>query len=144
MKLISKITAGVLLGFGLVITLLAVVDLAQEDPESDDRSGAIAAFLIFGAPPAVLGSWMFWNGHRKYHRELSDRLRQTFFAVLKQSNGHITPIQFSMESGLDGTTAKAYLDARAKEFNANFNVTPDGNIVYYFELGGSDPRQYLS
>ncbi|MBI4785287.1 MAG: hypothetical protein HY785_28865 [Oscillatoriophycideae cyanobacterium NC_groundwater_1537_Pr4_S-0.65um_50_18] len=134
MKLISKITAGTLLGFGLAVTLAMMTNLAADNTTAEDRSGAIAAFAFFGLPPAALGGWMFWNGHRKYHQERSDRLRNTFFKVLKASDGNITPLQFSMESGLDGAEAKVYLDERAKEFNANFNVTPEGNLIYYFEL----------
>jgi hypothetical protein len=30
-----------------------------------------------------------------------------------------------------------YLDERAKEFNAAFNVTEEGNFSYYFNLEGS-------
>lgn len=48
-----------------------------------------------------------------------------------------------METELDGDAAKAYLDTRAKEFNAAYNVTEEGSFSYYFnleapkELGGS-------
>jgi hypothetical protein len=42
-----------------------------------------------------------------------------------------------METGLDGQTAKAYLDSRAKEFNAAYNVIEEGSFSYYFNVDGS-------
>jgi hypothetical protein len=139
MNLISKIVAGTLLGFGLFVSVGMTIELTDSQSSAEDRKGAIAAFLIFGLPPATLGGWMLWNGHRKSHRAERDRLRSTFFKLLQENEGHITPIRFAMASGLEGGAAKVYLDERAKEFNALFNVTEEGNLVYYFELGGEDP-----
>jgi hypothetical protein len=135
MKLITKIAAGLLLSFGLPISLLAAVELCNPKTAAADKEGMVAALIIFGLPPSGLGGWLIWQGQRRWQQQEHDRLREIFFNVLKQSDGHVTPLQLAMETGLSGETAKAYLDERAKEFDASYNVSEEGNISYYFALG---------
>ncbi|XHX78863.1 MAG: bL12 family ribosomal protein [Stenomitos frigidus ULC029] len=134
MRLITKITAGVLLGIGVPITLWAVTDVVN--PQSTDREGAVAALCFFGIPPSALGGWLVLGGRRKSKQEEHDRLQSTFFKLLKQGNGRITALGFAMETGLTGAMAKAYLDERAEEFVANFDVDEEGNMSYRFNLEG--------
>jgi hypothetical protein len=35
---------------------------------------------------------------------------------------------------LSGAAAKAFLDDRAREFNANYQVTEAGDVVYVFDV----------
>jgi ribosomal protein L7/L12 len=134
MRLITKIAAGVLLGIGVPITLLAVTDVAN--PKSIDREGSVAALCFFGIPPIALGSWLLFDGQRRSKQEEYDRLQSTFFKLLKQGDGRITALGFAMETGLTGAIAKAYLDERAEEFTANFDVDEEGNMSYRFNLEG--------
>jgi len=41
-----------------------------------------------------------------------------------------------MVTGLTGEMAKTYLDERAREFSANFDVDDEGNLFYCFNLSG--------
>jgi ribosomal protein L7/L12 len=134
MKFITKIMAGVLLGIGIPIALWAVTDIVN--PRSTDRDDAVAALCFFGIPPSALGGWMIFGGRRRSRREEDDRLQTTFFHLLKQGNGRITALSFAMATGLTGAMAKAYLDERASEFSANFDVDDEGNMFYRFNLGG--------
>lgn len=134
MKFITKITAGVLLGIGLPIVLLAATDIAN--PKATNKEGAIAALCLFGLAPSALGGWLVLGGRRRSEQEEHDRLQTTFFKLLKQGNGRITALSFAMETGLTGALAKAYLDERASEFSANFDVDDEGNMFYRFNLAG--------
>jgi ribosomal protein L7/L12 len=137
MKLVTKIAAGALLGFGIPISFLALVAVldAKNTPQNRWESGL--ALVTLGLPPTLLGGWLAWGSQNASQREHRDRLQSIFFRLLKESNGHLTVIRFAMESGLDGEAAKFYLDDRAKEFNATFNVTETGSISYYFDLSGA-------
>lgn len=137
MKLVTKIAAGILLGIGLPITLVAASDLLNPKTAPQDRDGAVAGLLVLGLPPIALGSYLVLSGYRRGQRESRDRLRSTFFQLLKAGDGHVTVLQFAMETGLEGDAAKEYLDQRAREFNAAFNVTEEGKFSYYFDLGGT-------
>ena len=61
--------------------------------------------------------------------------RQIFFELLRQNNGSITVIDFAMAADLSGTDAKKLLEQYAVEFDATFDVTEAGNILYLFPLG---------
>jgi membrane protease YdiL (CAAX protease family) len=134
MKRIKKITAGILLGFGLTISLAVIANLLSDVP-AKDKQDAVTALVVLGLPLTAAGAWMFWRGHQQYQQQARAQLRTTFFKSLQAHNGRISLIQFAMESGLEGKEAKTYLDERAKEFNATYDVTEKGNISYYFELG---------
>lgn len=138
MRLISRIAAGSLLFFGLFVLGMGTTELLNPDTPAQDREESLAALLLFGVPFTATGSWMFWRAYHQSQQQKQTHLRSTFFNLLKENNGHITALQFSMATGLDGKAAKSYLDDRAKEFDANFNVTTEGNISYYFEIGGSN------
>jgi ribosomal protein L7/L12 len=138
MRLITKIAAGVLLGIGLPIVLGMGADLAN--PKSTNKEGALAAICFFGLGPSALGGWLILGGRRKSEQEEHDRLQTSFFKLLKQGDGRITPLGFAMETGLTGELAKAYLDERAREFSANFDVDEEGNMFYRFNLGGTIPE----
>ncbi|NJP08637.1 MAG: hypothetical protein HC866_03480 [Leptolyngbyaceae cyanobacterium RU_5_1] len=143
MRQLTKIAAGILLGIGVPITLLSTIGVMDLKAPSKDREGALAALILFGLPPTALGGWLVWSARQRSSKQEGDRLRSTFFRLLKESNGHLTVLRFSMETELDGEAAKAYLDDRAKEFNAIYNVTEEGNFSYYFNLDGSDGSKQL-
>lgn len=135
MRLATKVAAGALLGFGLMVSMGTIVEIFDPHIATTDKENARAALLVFGIPCTAWGSLLFWGGYRKDQRQKRDRLRSVFFQLIQQDSGHVTPIRFAMETGLDGTAAKAYLDSRAKEFNAAYHVNEEGTISYYFDLG---------
>jgi ribosomal protein L7/L12 len=139
MKLFTKVATGVLLGIGLPLTLIAAISTVNPRSTAEDREAAIAVLIFFGLPPAALGSYLLWSSYSQNQQETRDRLRSTFFQLLKEGQGHITTLRFAMETGLEGQAAKIYLDDRAREFSANFNVTEDGRISYFFDLGEVSP-----
>lgn len=160
MRLMTKVAAGTLLGFGLFISLLLIAVLFRSEVSSQSAAGdwvcyadqpcyreiisqapqdILLAVMLLGLPAMAIGSWMFWQGHCQYQQQQRDRLRSIFFNLLQDSNGHITAIRFAMAAGLDGRVAKTYLDDRAREFDAAYNISKEGNISYYFELEGSNP-----
>jgi ribosomal protein L7/L12 len=135
MKLATKIAAGILLGVGLPITLIAATEILNPQTSPSAKSDAVAALLIFGLPPAGLGGWLVWRDQQRYNRAEQERLRASFFRLLQEGNGHLTVLQFAMVTGLEGDVAKAYLTDRAREFNASFNVSEEGKLSYYFDVG---------
>jgi ribosomal protein L7/L12 len=137
MKLLTKVAVGVLLGFGLPLTLLATIAIFHPKSTSEDRDNLIAV-IFFALPPTALGSYLLWSGYQQNQQRERDRLRSTFFQLLQEGQGHINALQFAMRTGLEGQVAKLYLDDRAKEFSANFNISEEGNLSYFFDLGGAN------
>jgi len=136
MGLITKIMAGVLLGIGLPVTVFTVS--ALNNPEATDTRKVWLTLYALGLTPIAVSQQLISEEQRRSRKqqEEHDRLQSTFFKLLKQGNGRITALGFAMETGLTGAMAKAYLDERAEEFTANFDVDEEGNMSYRFNLGG--------
>lgn len=140
MKLFQKISAGILIAFSLMIAVMMLGELAN--PKAKDKGGAFAALIIFGLPPGVLGQFLIWNVLRTERQEKealvakeNDRLQSIFYLLLKKHRGELTPLLFAMETKLSPGEARQYLDQKAKEFEANFEVDDRGDIIYRFNVG---------
>ncbi|MBF2027891.1 MAG: hypothetical protein IGS48_14195 [Oscillatoriales cyanobacterium C42_A2020_001] len=137
MKLLVKVIAGALLAIGIPITLLAATEVLNPSKTAEQRENSFIAMMLLGLPPTALGGWIVWSLNQRHQHGERDRLRSAFFRLIQENNGHLTVLRFSMETGLDGQTAKTYLDDRAKEFNAAYNVTEEGSYSYHFNLDGN-------
>lgn len=136
MKVVGKANFrnAAILALGLLISLVAVGKLQQPDTSAQDRAELNASLIFVGLPLTLLGGWLMQAERRQIQQQQQDLLQASFFKVLRKNQGYISVIQLAMATGLDGRLTKAYLDDRALEFNADYDVTEAGNITYYFEL----------
>lgn len=134
MKLLKKVIAGLLLAFGVPLSILAATQILNPQTTRQDRDDVVTALIVITLPSTFLGGWLVWGLHKQGQKEISDRVRSTFYRLVTEHNGQITILRFAMEAKLSGQEARQYLDQRAKEFNATFDVLDGGNIAYHFEL----------
>ncbi len=146
MRLFQKISAGILIAVSLMIAVMMLGELAN--PKAKDKEGAFSALIIFALPPGALGQFLIWNILRTERmekealaKEESDRLQSIFYLLLKKHSGELTPLLFAMETKLTAGDARTYLDQKAKEFEANFEVDDRGDITYRFNLGKKSLEQ---
>ncbi|HEY9902355.1 MAG TPA: hypothetical protein V6D43_08000 [Candidatus Sericytochromatia bacterium] len=132
MKRLKKVTAGLLLAFGIPFSILAVTKLLNPQTKPKDKGGAMAALMVFTLPATAIGGWLAWGSYKEGKNENSERLKSTFFRLLLEGNGCITVLQFARETKLSGEEARQFLDEKAKEFNATFDTDDKGGISYYF------------
>lgn len=138
MKLIKKVTAGFLLTLGGICLIAGAYAPFDYQVKPEERFSTAMAGLIFGLPLTGVGGWIAWGLYQQAQKEKRDRLQSIFYHLLKKGNGHITILQLAMEAKLTGTEAKHYLDEQAREFNADFNVSDEGDVFYHFNIGGLD------
>ena len=138
-KTARKAAAGLLLAIGFPIVLLSGAHLA--DPSAGVRELSLVILTFVGLPPTATAGWLLWGLWEQNRVERVqqaqarvDRLTATFFQLLKENNGIVTPLQFAMKAQLPGSEAKEYLEIRAKEFDAELDVNDRGNILYRFDL----------
>lgn len=134
MKRLKKVIAGLLLAFGVPLSILAVTQILNPKTSPQDRDDALAVLFILTLPPTALGGWLVWGLYKQGQKEASDRLESIFYQLLEANNGQITLMRFAKETQLTGEQAKQYLDRKAKEFNATFDVGTQGGIIYHFTL----------
>lgn len=139
MKPIKTVAAGLLLAVGFLFLIIAVSGLGETDPK--ERQNALIGGLGFGVPAVGMGGWLAWGLYRDgknkklaLDKEESDRLQGIFFQMIRERNGQITALHFAMESQLSAHQAKQYLEEQAKEFNADFEVSDRGDVVYRFKV----------
>ena len=63
------------------------------------------------------------------------RLRSIFFELIQGNNGAITVMEFAIKADITGQEARKYLEQYAIEFEANFDTTEEGHVVYLFPVG---------
>jgi hypothetical protein len=136
MKFFKKVSAGILLSFGFLFLMVGMAELSEKDRDSDS---AIWGCLALGVPMLAGGGWIVWGLDRKYRKQLEskkkqedDRLNSIFFRLLKEEKGRVTTLQMAMEAQISGEEARDYLDRKAKEFEATFDVGDHGEIFYLF------------
>jgi ribosomal protein L7/L12 len=139
MAQVKTIAAGVSFGIGLFFGLIAVLGVSQPGATRDQQFASIGVGVLGGVPAIALGSWLVAQQSDRARREERERLRRVFFNLLRDGNGTINVLRFSMESNVSGVEAKAYLDERAREFNASYNVDEEGKISYYFDGDFNQP-----
>lgn len=71
----------------------------------------------------------YWQRYRQFQR----RLYQCFYACVQANQGRISVLDFAMAADITGPQARAFLDARARDFFAEFEPMAHGDIVYTFK-----------
>ncbi|MDG2617914.1 hypothetical protein P7L53_16865 [Thermoleptolyngbya sichuanensis XZ-Cy5] len=144
MKLLRQIAAGVLLSLSLLFLMVAALAPFDESEPPEERRDMVLGGLMLGVPMMLGGGWLLWGLRRDWREEESDRLRSLFFETARAYNGCFSVMQFAMAANISGNMAKQYLDERAKEFEANFEVDEQGGVFYRFPLRQFEPPQDLS
>ncbi|BAZ39589.1 hypothetical protein NIES4101_55430 [Calothrix sp. NIES-4101] len=140
MKLLTKLAAAGMLSLGfifLIISVSALPELQNKNNNSlqiQEAKETASAGIAFSVPLLAGGGYMLWGLRRKHRQILSDRLQSTFYHLIEQHQGRISVLLLAKEANITGQEAKEYLDAKAKEFNASFDLSSDGGIYYYFQI----------
>lgn len=87
--------------------------------------------LLQIALPLLLVGW-WWQRRRRLQTRQQSRLHDVFYRLLQAHHGRITLLDFAMTAAIPAIAARHYLDNRAKEFAARFEVTEQGDVVYVF------------
>ncbi|HEY9889284.1 MAG TPA: hypothetical protein V6D02_12845 [Candidatus Obscuribacterales bacterium] len=133
----KKVLAGLLLAWGVPISIGMVVAALWPETPREDREGAIAALVFFGLPPVVTGSWLLHSTRQDTRAALAKSehaLEQIFLAEIQANDGVVNPILFATKAGISLTETKAYLDQKAVQLNALYEVPETGGVVYRFPL----------
>jgi hypothetical protein len=89
--------------------------------------------IIFGLIPLGLGVASLYASNKIAQQAIRDR----FYQLLRKDTGRISLLSFSSATRLEPAIAREYLDAWARECDATFDVTDEGDIYYIFS---TEPR----
>lgn len=111
--------------------------------------GAIALFLLLLLIKLLL-PWLLlagglaiglWGWHR--YQRYQQMLHQLFYEQIQAHQGRISVLEFAMAAQLTGPQARSFLDARARDFFADFEPTEAGDVLYTFRLSENFSTQKL-
>ncbi len=81
--------------------------------------------------PIIIGGWI-WQRQRQKQQRRQKRLDKTFYKLLQAHQGRMMLLDFAMSAQISAIAARHYLNARASEFAARFEVTEQGDVLYVF------------
>lgn len=85
--------------------------------------------LAIGLLLTIGGLWKYFQAKQQEHLE---ELNEVFYQILQEHQGRVTTLDFAIAANITGLEAKEYLQERAREFGADFEVNTSGGIVYCF------------
>ncbi|MGF1458614.1 MAG: hypothetical protein ACFBSG_06255 [Leptolyngbyaceae cyanobacterium] len=135
--MLKKFAAGLLLLWGLPLSIWAVADSFNPETSQEDKEGAIAALIFFGLPPIAISGLLIHHLNQQHQASQSRsqrELEQLFLAELQANNGTINPIIFATKADISLDDCKAYLDTKARQLNGLYEATDTGGILYRFPL----------
>jgi hypothetical protein len=139
MDLVKKIVAwGCLSWAGLfAIAMVSVIFDVEETPQ--ERRNVFFGCMLLGTPPAIVGVKLLTNLRSSKQKRLqeqaadqNEQLRRIIYELAAANQGQVTSFRFAQVSQLPAAEAKAYLDKCAQDFNATYNFTDTGEIIYQF------------
>ncbi len=142
MKGLKKSASALLMLLGLSVLGIATQKLSNPETPAQDREELKACIFLLGLPCTLQGGLMAWGLYRDnkvgYHLHTQnerERIQSIFYQVIQDQNGKITVMRLAMETGLSVKKARKFLDEKAVEFDADFEVSDRGEIFYSFNFG---------
>jgi hypothetical protein len=140
MKLLTKISAGLLLSFSSILLMHVTVEAlstnnnkATQEQKQEMADRAFAG-LALGLSGVGLGSSLILSLKKQHQRQLTSHLQSTFYRLVEEQRGEISLLRFAKEAEITGEEAKLFLDSKAQEFNATFDHSNNGGVYYHFHL----------
>lgn len=142
MKFLKLVAGTLLLGWSFLLGVGIVgATLLSDEEEQPPPEIAAVAYLIFGVPSLAGSAYCFWSvsqqrrqAQQAQAQQSANQLRRIFLQQLEASGGRLTVLQFSIVADIPGKDAREFLDARAQEFGAEFEVSDQGGITYIFPM----------
>ena len=88
-------------------------------------------FWAIATTAGITWAYKLYQGQQKHKLA---HLDSVFYRLIKENQGRVTALDLAMNAKLPGEKVQEYLDERALEFAADFQVTEEGGILYYFQI----------
>ncbi|MBW4519648.1 MAG: hypothetical protein KME16_08100 [Scytolyngbya sp. HA4215-MV1] len=82
---------------------------------------------------AIGSGWWAWHWYQQNRSTRRAHFNALFYELIQANGGRITILDFAMTAHLPASDAQQFLDDRAKEFSAHFEVTDHGDVIYCFQ-----------
>lgn len=125
---LGKLIGGLFLVGGGTVSLGLLLGMAIGHPGGMLLTFLLILFAFFGLTPLALGGLLMYSSFKADHHAIRDR----FFHLLQVNQGRLSVLDFAVATRLEPAIARRHMDAWAREFAAEFEVTETGEIYYLF------------
>ncbi|WP_445633242.1 hypothetical protein NSTC745_04878 [Nostoc sp. DSM 114161] len=139
MRLVKKFLAVCFLFFGVPLSVVMIWDIINPKTTNKEKENAVAALVVVTVPSTIIGGWLSWSLVQQNKKEKAllleseqKHLQFVFLELVESNSGTITVLQMAKNANISTQKAKEYLDDKAKELDASFEVNENGNILYRF------------
>jgi hypothetical protein len=141
MKWFKLSLSALFIPFGLLCLLIIATSHLDPKASREEKVDITVGGLIMGLPSLLLGGGLVFNVYQQEQRKKrqqaetkNQHLQGVFYQLVTENEGKLSVLKFAMATHLSSQEAQEYLDQKAKEFNANFEVDEKGNIFYHFSI----------
>ena len=129
------------------ITFVNILSMSDSNPKINPSERgyltlllpvAVVLFILQKACPLAIltvggcGSWRMWKYYQQRQQNQLATLDEVFYRLIRENQGRITALDLAMHTQQSGTKVQEYLDQRATEFAAQYEITDVGGMIYYF------------
>lgn len=122
----SRSTVSSVLGGYIVLAILAIALFKFLLP----------FIILVGLVWGILKVWQSWKQQQEMQQSASlekqEKLNSVLYQLIQHHDGRVSVLDFALTAKVPAEEAKEFLDAKAKEFIANFEATDSGDVLYVF------------
>jgi hypothetical protein len=141
MDWLKKLLAYPLIFLGVLFLAVALSAPFDSDDEKDDVPETVIGGLLMSAVTTA-GGVSLWRSSRSSENKTKaleleteqERLRSVLYQLIADKQGEFTLVQFAIAADIPPKAAQDFLNQQATAFNANFNVSEQGAVVYQFPV----------
>lgn len=85
----------------------------------------------------AIGAWTIWTFYQQRKQSQQEYLKGLFYQLIQENHGYITALDLAMKANISAQAAGRYLEQRAEEFAAEFEVNQQGGVLYLFTTAKS-------
>lgn len=92
----------------------------------------LSAWRMLLGVAVISGLGWAWKQYQQKEQQRLSKLNALFYQLIQENQGRLTALDFAMHGEISGTEAQEYLEERAREFAAGYEITDNGGMVYCF------------
>jgi hypothetical protein len=141
MNWLKKLLAYPLIFFGIVFLAAALSAPFDGQTKKDELSSTVLGCLLLSAATGSGGVALLRSTRSEQNKMKAqaleteqERLRSVLYKLIEEHKGEFTLVQFAIAADIPPKVAQDFLNQQAMAFNASFDVSEQGSIVYQFPV----------
>ena len=129
---LKRLALGGLLTWSFLCGAAVVNVLLTPNVTPESRRGILVASTVLGGLGLVGSGALAGSLKRQRRQEVLRQLEAAFVQQLRAGQGQVALMPFAMAAQVSAAEARVFLDGQVRQFDGEFGVTEQGEVVYSF------------